>query len=153
MAKAKAKTKTKRGVKVTVKPVTQISVKLTDKPGELANIAEALAAADVSIDGVGVTHSGGKTVIDNLVVDNVPKAKKVLSSRGKRIATSEILKFYCADDRPGVIAAIARKLANGRVNIENAFHASTGRGEKAVFYVAVRPSQFKKALKLAKQIR
>lgn len=147
------KAKTKRRVKVTVQPVTQISVKLSNKPGELAVIAEALAAANVSIDGIGRTNSGGKTVTENLVVDNVAKARKVLASRGKKVSTSEILKFSCADDRPGVIAAIARMLADAHINIENAFHASTGKGEKAVFYVAVKPAQLKKALKVAKQIR
>lgn len=152
MAKAKAKTKTKQ-VKVTVKPVTQISVKLTDKPGELAQIAEALAAANISIDGLGRTNDTGSSVTENFIVDDVPKAKRVLTSQGKKFSTEQILKFNCPEDRPGVLAAIARTLADARVNIENIYTASGGRGVAAVVYAAVKPVQFKKALKLAKKIR
>ncbi len=136
---------------VSVKAATQISVTLDNIPGELAKIAAALAEAGVNIEGIGRTVSESK-VKENLVVDNVAAAIKAIEAMGKKVSTDEVLHFYYSNDRPGVIAAIARKLGDDGINIENMYYASTGRGKAAVVYVAVAKESFEKALKLAQEV-
>lgn len=153
MAKSVRKTKTKRAGKVTVEPVTQISVTLKNAPGELARLAEALSERKVSLDGLCRTDTSGAKVTEQLIVDDVKVAKKVLASQGKKFSTTKILKFSCADDQPGVVAVIARKFSDAGINIENVFHSSAGRGSLTVLYVAVKPTAFAKALRISRKIR
>ncbi|MEK7557079.1 MAG: ACT domain-containing protein, partial [Patescibacteria group bacterium] len=90
--------------------------------------------------------------VEHLVVDDAEAAKAALEALGKKVSMSEILQFHCSDDRPGVIAAIARKLGDAGINIDNIYYSSIGRGQPAKVYVWVAKENFANALQVSKEL-
>lgn len=102
---------------------TQFSFTLPDKPGALANVAEALGDAAVNIDGIAGICSNGKGVI-SLVTDNPSKAESSLKGEGIEFKKKEVL-LVQLEDKPGQIALLSRNLADEGINIES-FYITMG---------------------------
>lgn len=99
---------------------------LEDRPGSLAKMGEALGKAGINIDGVcGVTVEG-KGLIHVLVQDPV-KARRALEANGIEVAGELDVLVLDVEDRPGVLANIARRLASADVNIQLIYLATSTR--------------------------
>src|SRR5438128_2627280 len=93
----------------------QLTVKLQNRPGALASVAEALAKAKVNIKAFSAWAEDGDGYA-RFIVDKVLRAKKALSQNGLSFEETEVLKFALAD-KPGTLAREARKLADAGNNI------------------------------------
>lgn len=115
----------------------QFVVQLTNEPGAMASLAEALAVRGVdlrAIGGGGIGEAGH--VIMTTANDDATRA--VLDEGGYNYIEGESI-LAEVDDRPGGMARIARALADAGVNIYG--HLFLGRwGDRAMFaFVVDRP--------------
>ena len=98
-------------------------VVLEDRPGTLADMGEALGNANINIDGIcAVTFEGGAAV--HILVEDAAAAKKALEEKGIKVSGDREVLVLDSEDRPGSIGEIARKLADGGVNIDLAYLAA-----------------------------
>jgi hypothetical protein len=107
-------------------------IELEDRPGTLADIADAIAEKGINIAGVaGATGSGGGAIA--LVTNDEAGTLSVLDASGSRyrqvaLATASL------EDKPGMLAEAARKLANAGVNIEAIFPTGMDAGKITVAF-------------------
>ena len=133
---------------IEVKAVTQIKVLIGHVPGSLAKIAEALAKADVNIEGTCHTEGTDDTMPLRLVVDKPDVAKKTIEALGDPVTFERCLAIQSMSDEPGFIAKVARTLGDAHINIEAIYHTSSGRGGHATIYISVDSANMEKALPL-----
>jgi hypothetical protein len=98
---------------------TDLTVVLTDEPGQLAKLGEATGDAGVNIQGMCAFTGEGRGIIHVLVSDSaVDRASKALKEAGLRLADQRKVLVVDVEDRPGSIGELARELAEAGVNIE-----------------------------------
>jgi hypothetical protein len=96
---------------------TDLTVMLEDRPGSLADLGEALGGAGVNIDGLCGFPSGGVGVIHVLVADG-KAARRALESAGIMVSDERDVLVHEAEDKPGMLGQVARKLADAGVNLD-----------------------------------
>lgn len=94
-----------------------LTVLLEDRPGTLADLGEALGAAGINIDGMCGFPCEGRGVI-HILVEDASEARQALEDAGLSVETEREVLLFEAEDRPGTLGEIARKLAEAGVNIE-----------------------------------
>ncbi len=102
--------------------VKQLSLFLENKPGTLAAVCQALADAGINILAISVLDAVDHAVV-RMVVNNPHKAIHLLGEHGVLVIERDVL-WLEGRSRPGVLASIARKLAEHKVNIEYAYSAT-----------------------------
>ncbi len=113
----------------------QLSVMLPNKPGQLAALCGKLAAAKVNIKAVAVVETTEQGIV-RLVVDKTAAARKVVKKAGLGCVVSDVILVQMVN-KPGVLGAVAAKLAKGKVNIQY-IYGSVGPGAReAVAVVGV----------------
>ena len=101
-----------------------LTVYLSDQPGELARLGNVLGAASVNIDGMcAVTSAGGEGEVHILVADAAP-AFEALANAGIEIASKQEVLVIPIEDRPGTLGEVARRLGEARVNITTTYLAT-----------------------------
>ncbi len=107
-------------------PVTQFSVFLTNKPGILSQLCDALADQHVNLIAVTLMDSVEHGVF-RLVATNPDRAREVLKSLSVPLTETEVL---CADlsNRPGALADICSRLNAEHVSIKYAYVTSGAAG-------------------------
>jgi hypothetical protein len=124
-----------------IETATQLAVFLANRPGALARVCEALAKAEINIHALATSDTVDHTVV-RMVVSDPTKALMLLGEAGVLAIETEVLMIETAS-QPGVLAKIADRLAQAKVNIEYAYLAG-GRGvEKGL--IVLRPSDVEKA--------
>lgn len=96
---------------------TDFTVVLEDRPGTLAELGEALGAAGVNIDGFCGFPCEGKGVI-HLLVGDADAARGALEKAAIEIRAEREVLLHEAEDRPGMLGEVARKVAAAGVNID-----------------------------------
>jgi hypothetical protein len=97
-----------------------LTVMLDDKPGMLADLGEATGGANINIEGICATTTGGRGEIHILVED--PEAtREALLGAGIEVRADRDVLVAEVEDRPGTMAEVARKLGDAGVNIEFAY--------------------------------
>jgi hypothetical protein len=105
----------------------QLTVGWQNRPGELANFCEALAAGGVNIMAMATAEAGEYGAV-RVMVDDVKTAREVFREHGVAHTSIEVLVVELGN-QPGALARIARALADHKISIEY-FYASTPiRGE------------------------
>jgi len=95
-----------------------LTIRLENRPGALAEMGEALGAAGVSIEGGGAFVVDGKGIAHFLFEDSVA-ARKALEAKGIAVlADREVLVQRLQQDQPGQLGKIARLMADAGVNLE-----------------------------------
>ncbi len=115
--------------------VKQLKVWVDDRPGVLAEIAEALAGKKVNLCAVNAWVEDGKGVI-RLVADKHAAAKKALAAQGWKTEESEAVEITLAD-KPGALAQAARRLGDAGINIEYVYAGSAGSAKQVNVYLGV----------------
>jgi|SRR5439155_19877649 len=106
-----------------------LTISLEDKPGQLASIGEALGNAGINIEGIcGITMEG-RGVIHVLVEDSAG-ARAALEGAGIKVEGEDdpVVIELSAEDKPGTLGHMARKLGDAGVNVRVAYLASRTRG-------------------------
>jgi hypothetical protein len=96
-----------------------LTVVLTDEPGELAMLGQATGAAGVNIQGMCAFTGEGRGIIHLLVADGLAeRAANALREAGMGVADQREVLVVDIDDRPGSLGEMALELADAGVNIE-----------------------------------
>jgi hypothetical protein len=115
--------------------VTQLAVTLENKPGTLVKVCSTLGKEGVNVLAVFAPEIRGKGKV-RLLVDSPDKAKDVL--RGAKIRFSEEDAIAVSvENKPGVLAEIAGKLAGSKINIKYAYATTSEEPAKATIILAV----------------
>ena len=112
----------------------ELKIRVPDRPGMLGEIASALAEKKVNLRAVNAWVEGDEGVA-RLVVDKLPVARKVLTSRGWKPEELDVLEVELPD-KPGALAEVAAALGEAGVNITHVF-VGTARARKATVFLGV----------------
>ena len=98
---------------------TDLTVILSDEPGQLAKLGNATGEAGINIQGLCAFTGEGRGIIHVLVPDAAARrASRVLEEAGMGVADSRPVLVVDIEDRPGSLGELARELAEAGVNIE-----------------------------------
>jgi hypothetical protein len=101
---------------------TDLTIVLTDQPGELARIGEATGQAGISILGMAAFTGEGRGIIHILVpTERADAARSALEQTGLGVADAREVLVVDAKDSPGSLGGLARALGDSGVNIELAY--------------------------------
>lgn len=94
-----------------------LEVHLTDRPGALAELGQALGAAGVSLEGGGVVTVGGRTVAHYLVHDGVRALAAVTAAGIGPAAVHDVVLARLDQEVPGQLGTLARRLGDAEINV------------------------------------
>jgi hypothetical protein len=98
---------------------TDLTVVLTDEPGELAKLGQTMGSAGVNIRGMCAFTGEGRGIIHLLVAaDAAERAADALREAGMGVADQREVLVVDIADRPGSLGEMALELAEAGVNIE-----------------------------------
>jgi hypothetical protein len=119
-------------------------VDLTNKPGELARLAEAIAQKGINIEAfAGSTAAGAGSVI--LLTNDEAGTRKAITDAGFMARESELV-TASMEHTPGSLAAAARKLADAGVNIEAALPTGMAGNNVTVSFATDQPAKAREIL-------
>jgi len=127
-----------------IRIVEQLAIFIANKPGTLAMVCDALAAAKINIYGLTVSDTVDHAVV-RMVVSDTRRALALLEAHGAFVVENDVLMLE-NDNRPGSLSRIAKALSAAKVNIEYAYLASMPSAKKGL--LIFRASDAKKALKI-----
>ena len=122
----------------------QLAIFLDNRPGTLARVADALAAAKINIYAISTSDTVDHAVI-RMVVSDPRKALLLFEEHGTLVVEDEVL-MVDGDNKPGSLARIAHRLADAKINIEYCYSATGPETKKGL--LILRTSDPKKALKV-----
>jgi len=120
---------------------TQLAVFLANRPGALARVCEALAQAEINIHALATSDTVDHSVV-RMVVSDPTKALMLLGEAGVLALESDVLTIE-TENKPGVLATIAERLAKAEVNIEYDYLAAGPKAAKGL--IILRLSDVEKA--------
>jgi hypothetical protein len=95
-----------------------LQILLSDRPGALAEMGEALGRAGVSIEGGGA-FSVAEGGVAHFLIDDVERARHALAEAAiKVVADREVVAVRLNQDEPGQLGGLTRRMAEAGVNIE-----------------------------------
>jgi len=128
--------------------MNQIIVISEDRPGVIAEISEAMAAANVNIETLAAETIGG-TGVAILTVDRYDDALQALA-RTPFHAISEDAIVVQLDDKPGELARITRRFKEAQINLRSV-RIIRRQGDKC--FVALGTERTEDAMELTKDVR
>lgn len=126
--------------------VKYLSFSTEDRPGLLAEITGSLAEAKVNISSL-CGYAWDSTAYFDILVDNIPKAKKALAGLGVTLEQEEAL-LVEMPNKPGELDKIAKALAGAGINIDY-IYGTTSAGRTATGFLST--SDNAKALRILKK--
>ena len=119
-------------------------VELKDQPGELARVAEAVARKGIDITSFSGVTSGGRGTVALLTSDEAGTRAALgeggFSAREVEIATASL------ENKPGTLAAAARKLADAGINVVAALPTGMAGTTVAVAFATDQPARAQSVL-------
>ena len=94
----------------------EFSVRMTNRPGQLATLARELGGAGVNIETLAAITSGEQGYV-KLVVDDESITRRVLGDAGLQYQERRIITAIL-HDKPGALADMTEALAGSGINIE-----------------------------------
>lgn len=113
----------------------QVVVFLENKPGRLAHVTEALAAAAINIRAVTIASAGSFGLV-KLIVDRPREAYEILKENRFSANLQEVLAVLL-EDRPGGLHAVLSLLASRGLNVKDACGFIVESARKAVLVLEV----------------
>ncbi|MGH8923452.1 MAG: ACT domain-containing protein [Acidimicrobiia bacterium] len=112
--------------------MTEFVVRMDNRPGRLASLAEVLAQAGVNIEALTAFGFDGEGLI-RIIVDDADGARRALNSAGVMADEFQVLKAVVPNS-PGEFASIARSLADANINIDAVYtlHSTPAETEFAI---------------------
>lgn len=123
----------------------QLAIFLDNRPGMLADVANALAEAKISIYAITTSDTVDHTVI-RMVVSDYRKALHLFEEHGTLVVEDDVLMIE-GGNKQGELARIAHELADAKVNIEYCYSATPPNAKKGLLIMRVsNPAKALKAL-------
>ena len=119
-------------------------VDLTNKPGELARLTDAIAQKGINITGFAgaATGSTGTAV---LVTNDEAATRSAIASTGAKVREIELVTVGL-QNHPGTLAEIVRKIADAGINIEAAMPVGMAGDEVHVAFATSDPARTRQIL-------
>jgi hypothetical protein len=114
-------------------------VDLQDKPGELARVAEAIAQKGINITAFSGATAGGRGAV-MLVTNDEEGTRRALADAGCQVSESELV-TASLEQRPGSLAAAARKLADAGINVSGALPIGMAEGKVSIAFATDQPAR------------
>ncbi len=95
-----------------------LTIRLENRPGALAEMGEALGGAGVSVEGGGAFVFDGQGIAHFLFEDGVAACQALAAKGIEVIEDREVLVQRLKQDQPGQLGKISRMMADAGVNIE-----------------------------------
>ena len=127
--------------KLSMESATQLAVFLSNRPGALARVCDALAKAEINIHALATSDTVDHSVV-RMVLSDPTKALMLLGESGVLALENDVVMIE-SDNEPGTLAKIAERLAAANVNIEYAYLATSPKSDKGL--MILRPSDVDKA--------
>ncbi len=99
--------------------MTEFSVRLANRPGQLATLARSLADAGVGIEAFATIATMGQSHV-RFIADNDARARRVLTHAGVDFDETDVLDTFVPRGTSG-LAAMAEGLGKAGVNIESMY--------------------------------
>ena len=105
---------------------TDLRLKLEDRPGTAAELAEALGGAGINMLGFcGVVQQGEGIV--HLCVDDREGATRALEAAGISVEEGQLVVVVPIEDRPGTLGELARRISAAGINLTVAYLGTNNR--------------------------
>jgi hypothetical protein len=106
----------------------ELVVTLDDRPGTLAKATDAIAKAGINIEGFCAVPSGkeGKGSF-RVVTKDSASTRRALEAAGFKVQEERDVALFEAEDRPGFLAQILRKIAENELNVGPAYSITQNR--------------------------
>lgn len=127
-----------------IRSVSYGHVKVTDKPGEAAEVLGALKKAKVNMLAFSGFPIGGKQAQLDFVTDNVAKLKTVCKSKKWKLSPIKKAFLVQGRDRVGAVSGVVEKLSKSKINITAMDAVTAGKGRYGVI-MWVKPKAYTKA--------
>jgi hypothetical protein len=134
--------------KLSMEPATQLAVFLSNRPGALARVCDALAKADINIHALATSDTIDHSVV-RMVVSDPTRALMLLGEAGVLALENDVLMIE-TDNHPGTLARITERLSQAQVNIEYTYMAATINANKGL--MILRPNDVEKALQALRDL-
>ena len=108
------------------KTLKDLTVSLEDRPGTMADAAEALGKAGINIEGICGFPVSGRGVA-HFLVEDAAKARKAIEGAGAKVQADRDVLVVDVADRPGTLGQVTRKLAKAGVNLNLVYLATNTR--------------------------
>jgi hypothetical protein len=119
-------------------------VDMTNKPGEVARLAEAIAQKGINIEAfAGSTAGGAGSVV--LLTNDEAGTRRAIADGGFRARELEIV-TASLEHTPGSLAAATRKLADAGINIEAALPTGMAGNNVTVSFATDQPAKARELL-------
>ncbi len=125
--------------------IKEFKVFVTDKPGELARVTEALSGAAVNIRAIASEAKHDNSFL-RVVTSDVQTTEKALSSAGLKYELNDILDLELLD-RPGELAKVAKRLARAGINVHSIYILASKNGRTEIALVVDNTERAKATLK------
>jgi len=103
-----------------------LTVILEDRPGTLADMAEALGRAGVNIEGACGFPSEGKGV-GHVLVEDAAAARRALEEVGIEVRGERQILLLEIEDRLGALGEVSRRISDAGVDIDLIYMATNSR--------------------------
>ena len=104
-----------------------LTVILVNRPGTIADAAEALGSAGVNIEGVCGFPAGGEGVL-HVLVENADAGRRALEAAGLEVrAEREVVILGQLPQQPGTLGATLRRIADAGINVDLVYNTEDGR--------------------------
>jgi hypothetical protein len=120
------------------------SIQLTNHPGDLAHVAEALARRGVNIKALAAMSLGG-SAIARILPDDIVLARSAFESANVRFTESEV-HLVLLENRAGVLAEVANRLGEAGINLDAIYVTGIADGLVELAVVSDNPRKTKKIL-------
>ena len=128
-------------MKLSMESATQLAVFLSNRPGALARVCDALAKAEINIHALATSDTIDHSVV-RMVVSEPTKALMLFGESGVLALENDVIMIE-GDNDPGILAKIAERLGKAEVNIEYAYLAASPKADRGL--IILRPSDVDKA--------
>ncbi len=103
-----------------------LTVVLMNRPGTLADAAEALGRAGINIEGVCGFPSGSEGIM-HILVEDASGARDALAAAGLEVRDEREVVVASVEDRPGTGGELLRRVADAGANVDLLYLTMDGR--------------------------
>jgi hypothetical protein len=120
------------------------SLQLTNKPGDLARVAQALAHRGVNVKALAALSIGGMATA-RILPDDIVAARSAFEAAHIRFAESEV-HLVLLENKAGVLASVAERLGEAGINLEAIYVTGVADDLVELAVVSDNPKKTKKIL-------
>jgi hypothetical protein len=120
------------------------SIQLTNHPGDLARVAQALGRRGVNIKSLAAIAAGG-VAIAHILPDDIVVARSALEAASIRFTESEV-HIVLLENTPGMVANVTSRLGDAGINLEALYVTGIADGLVELAIVSDNPKTAKKIL-------